>query len=82
MACGTPVVAFANSGTSEVVDGGGVLVDDRDVAAFTAAVEQLIEDAAHRRAVSEAGIDRARAFSWERCVEAHAEVLRTARIAA
>ena len=44
MACGTPVVAFANSAIPEVVDGAGVLVPDGDVAAMVSAVAALLAD--------------------------------------
>ncbi len=74
MACGTPVVAFANSSLPEVVGPGGVLVPDGDVAAMIAAARHLIEDPAAHREQSERGLARAAAFDWRRAVDAHAEV--------
>lgn len=69
MACGAPVVAFANSAQVEVVDGGGVLVPDGDVGAMTDAVVALLRDASERDVWRARGIDRARQFSWERCAQ-------------
>jgi glycosyltransferase involved in cell wall biosynthesis len=74
MACGTPVVAFANSSLPEVIGDGGVLVADGDVAAMTAAVRRLIETPAAWQERSERGLARARAFDWQRSVDAHTEV--------
>jgi len=74
MAGGTPVVAFANSATAEVVDGGGVLVADGDVAAITEAVAALIDDAELRKRLSEKGRNRAADFDWGRCAAIYASV--------
>lgn len=78
MASGTPVVAFANSATEEVVADGGVLVADGDLVAFAAALELILTNDTHRAEVSAAGVERAKAFSWQRSVAAHAEILRDA----
>ena len=75
MACGTPVVAFANSSIPEVVGGGGVLVDDGDVEAMSNEVERLIRSAAARDELSERAIERAGRFRWADAVDAHADVL-------
>ncbi|HEY1650361.1 MAG TPA: glycosyltransferase family 1 protein [Acidimicrobiales bacterium] len=82
MACGTPVVAFDNSSLHEVVGGGGLLVTDGDVAAFTTAVRSLLDDDARRREVAEAGVTHARSFTWERSAAIHAAAYRAAADAA
>ena len=74
MACGTPVVAFANSSLTEVVGDGGVLVADGDVPAMVAAVRSLLDDPARWSELSERGLERARGCSWERSAAAHAEL--------
>jgi alpha-1,3-rhamnosyl/mannosyltransferase len=76
MACGTPVIAFANSAISETVSGGGVLVPDGDVAAFADALVNVLTDEVAWKELSERGINHARAFTWTRCARAHAEVFR------
>jgi glycosyltransferase involved in cell wall biosynthesis len=76
MACGTPVVAFANSAVSEVVGDGGLLVPDGDVPALVTAVRSVLDDDARRTELVARGLQRARAFSWQRSVAAHAELYR------
>ncbi len=45
MACGTPVVAYDNTGSSEIVeDGCGILVPDGDVEAMLFAVSELLDN--------------------------------------
>lgn len=74
MATGTPVVAFDNSATHEIVEGGGVLVPDGDVGAIVDAIGDLIDNPHHRREVADRGVVRAQRFSWARCAEVHATV--------
>jgi glycosyltransferase involved in cell wall biosynthesis len=74
MACGTPVVAFANSSLPEVMGDAGVLVPDGDVAAMTRAVRELLDDAARWQELSARGLERAKQFSWDESVRAHADV--------
>lgn len=74
MACGTPVVAFANSSLVEVVADAGVLVDDGDVPAFVEATASLLADTARRADVVAAGHERAARCRWEDCAEVHAAV--------
>jgi alpha-1,3-rhamnosyl/mannosyltransferase len=76
MACGTPVVAFDNTSTSEVVAEGGILVPDGDVDAFAKATASLLEGAARWEELSERALARAADFDWDRSVAAHVDVLR------
>ncbi|MEQ1785815.1 MAG: glycosyltransferase family 1 protein [Acidimicrobiales bacterium] len=76
MACGTPVVAFANTSLPEVVGDGGVLVPDGDVEAMVDAAEAIATDPAHRSRLVAAGLARAAAFSWEESGARHAAVYR------
>jgi glycosyltransferase involved in cell wall biosynthesis len=76
MACGTPVVAFANSSLVEVVGDGGTLVPDGDVEAVVAAVRPLLDHAEARARESRRALQRASAFDWRRSAAAHAAVLR------
>jgi glycosyltransferase involved in cell wall biosynthesis len=74
MACGTPVVSFSNSSLTEVVGGGGLLVADGDVGAMVAAVRSVLDDPPRRQELVARGLERVAGFSWERSVQAHAEV--------
>ncbi len=77
MACGTPVVGFANSSIPEVVGDAGVLVADGDVEAMARAAGAILDDDQRWLELSQRGMERARQFTWERSVSAHAELFAT-----
>lgn len=77
MACGTPVVAFANSSIPEVVGHGGVLVTDGDVEAMAAAVERLIRDPHAKSELSERALEQAATFRQEDEIAGYAQLLRS-----
>lgn len=77
MACGTPVIAFANSAITEVVDGGGLLVRDGDVTEMVSQLRTLLTDRSAWAEASIGGVEHARAFSWSRCAAVHADVFRS-----
>lgn len=74
MACGTPLVAAADSSLPEVVGNAGLLVNPFDAAAIADALSLLWRDEPLRRGYARAGIDRARSFSWERAARETARV--------
>ena len=76
MACGTPVVASNSSSLPEVVGEAGVLVEPTNVRALAEALAQLLENDSHRAKLREAGLARARSFSWRRTAEETVEVYR------
>jgi glycosyltransferase involved in cell wall biosynthesis len=78
MACGVPVVAFANSATTEVVDGGGDLVPDGDVVSLITEVRRLLDDPARREEASHRALSRSARFEWAGAVDAYAGVLASA----
>ncbi|HEV7195034.1 MAG TPA: glycosyltransferase family 4 protein [Pedococcus sp.] len=63
MAAGTPVVASATGGLSDLVDGAGILVPVGDAAALARSVRDLLEDSQRRGQLSQLGRDRA--TSWD-----------------
>ena len=65
MASGTPVVASTASSVPEVVGTAGLLVSPRDVAAWTAALGQLLEDRDLRQRLRQAGFAQAARFTWQ-----------------
>lgn len=77
MACGTPVVAFANTATTEVVGDGGVLVTDGDVAAMANAVQRVLQEPALADDLRGRGLARAQAFDPDTAAAAYVEAYRT-----
>lgn len=77
MACGTPVVAFANSSIPEVVGDAGVLVEDGDSAAMADAVHRLVRDPDARAELVQRGLERAARFRIEDEIAAYAELIRS-----
>jgi glycosyltransferase involved in cell wall biosynthesis len=78
MACGTPVVVADRGGVAEVVGEAGLRVDPTNVDALREALYNLAVNAPLRVALREAGLTRARAFSWRYAAEATAAVYREA----
>ena len=74
MACGTPVVASPNPGSSEVLDHGrwGVLAED---SAFAAAVSDLLADAAARVRLQQLALERSHAYDSEVMITAYERLL-------
>ncbi|MGQ9584455.1 MAG: glycosyltransferase family 4 protein [Anaerolineae bacterium] len=66
MACGTPVVCSATSACGEVAGDAGLLVDPLDVDAIAQALVRVGSDRTLRESLTLLGLERARAFSWER----------------
>lgn len=76
MACGTPVVAYDNSSVSEIVGRWGMLTATGDVSAFVGALIRLTTDGGLRDELGEAGLERAKHFSWRKAASETAEVYR------
>ena len=66
MSAGVPVVTSDRGSLPEVVGGAGLLLDPGDVPAWAAALERIVSDERWATDLAAAGLDRARAFSWER----------------
>lgn len=70
MACGTPVVASPDPAIREVADGAALFAEPAELAD---SIRRAIRE---RARLSRAGIERARAFSWERAAELTAQAYR------
>jgi glycosyltransferase involved in cell wall biosynthesis len=66
MACGTPVVTSSGGATEEVAGGAAVLVDPRSPEAIAAGIVEA--ERRHDELVA-LGLERARAFTWERTAD-------------
>jgi glycosyltransferase involved in cell wall biosynthesis len=75
MACACPIVTASVGSPPEVTDGAAVLVDPRDVEAIAEAVLRVVSEPALRARLVERGLERAHAFTWERCARQTLDVL-------
>lgn len=67
MACGTPVITSDNSSLTEIARGASLLLrDPLDPREIAQAFEKMRDDASARKALREAGLERARQFTIER----------------
>jgi O-antigen biosynthesis alpha-1,3-rhamnosyltransferase len=78
MGCGVAPIASNRSSLPEVVGEAGLLVDPDDVDQLVAAMELMAEDSGLRRSLSEAALQRARTFTWSRCVRETLDAYRAA----
>jgi alpha-1,3-rhamnosyl/mannosyltransferase len=78
MACGVPVITSHASCLPEIAGGAAMLVDPDDEAQMAEALRQAIGDGELRRTLAARGLERARAFTWERCAERTVGVYRAA----
>ncbi len=76
MALGTPVVAADRGSLPEVLGDAALLVDPSDDAALSAALEAVLTRADLRARLRQAGIARARTFTWARCANRTFDVYR------
>jgi glycosyltransferase involved in cell wall biosynthesis len=69
MACGTPVVTSNTSSLPEVVGDAALLIDPYDEAALAQAMLTISGDEQLRARLREAGLERARQFTWRATAE-------------
>ncbi|WP_454061383.1 glycosyltransferase family 4 protein [Candidatus Nitrospira salsa] len=65
MACGCPVVCSNTSSLPEVVGDAAMMVSPMDVAALEHAMKQVLTDPSLQHRMRNAGLQRAKQFSWE-----------------
>jgi glycosyltransferase involved in cell wall biosynthesis len=76
MACGVPVVAYANTAVTEISGPAARLVADGDGAALIAAVRQVLDQPSLAAELAQRGLEHAAQFTWARSAAIHAEVYR------
>jgi glycosyltransferase involved in cell wall biosynthesis len=74
MACGTPVAAFANSATAELLDAAALLAPDGDVDRLARAMFTVLSDHNAWQDASAAALQRASLFSWSESVRRHVDI--------
>ncbi len=75
MACGTPVLTSRTASIPEVVGHAAVLVDPLDVASIREGLRRLLEDSILRAHLRQAGLQRARQFTWRKAAERLRELM-------
>lgn len=73
MQCGTPVITSNAASLPEVVGDAGMMVDPYDDSALIKAYEDIYSDGELRKELSRKGIERAKQFSWKKCVDTMVE---------
>ena len=72
MACGVPVIASDSGEMPFVVGDAGIVVSERDIAAWTASIDRLLADSSVRRDLAARGSARVRdRFAWPVVARAH-----------
>ncbi len=64
MACGTPVVSSTGGSLAEVLGDGAVCINDYDIDAWTAAIQNVLHNSGFRGALTARGRARAASFTW------------------
>lgn len=82
MARGCPVIASNTTALPEVVEDAGILVPPGDVAAWTSALTDLLDDGAARADLSARGRRRAGDFTWAASAQAHLDAYAAAGVRA
>lgn len=65
MACGAAPIVSSAASLPEIVGDVGLLVDPHDTAAISCALKKTLVDSAWRKRQSQAGIQRAKRFTWQ-----------------
>jgi glycosyltransferase involved in cell wall biosynthesis len=73
MACGTPVVVSQAEALREVAGEAAVVVDGLDPASIASGIEEAVR---RRSELAALGLERARAFTWERAARETVAVYR------
>ena len=76
MQCGVPTVTSNTTSLPEVVGNGGIMVPPTDIDALCEVMNNVYKDESLRKKYSQAGLERASAFSWERCADEYAGIFK------
>lgn len=75
MACGAPTITMNNTAFPEFAGGAAILLDNADVSTLKSAMVELHNDPGKRHAMSAAGIERARAYDWDKITKKYVELM-------
>lgn len=74
MACGTPVVAAANSSLGEIVGDAGILVDPYNSKSIALGLKTILDNPELAQDLSLKGLEQAKKFTWEKAAEEYLAV--------
>jgi glycosyltransferase involved in cell wall biosynthesis len=75
LACGTPVVTSNTTSLPEVVGEAALTVDPTSIEAIAGAMARILDDATLQAQLRQAGVERARQFTWQRSAQQLVELL-------
>jgi glycosyltransferase involved in cell wall biosynthesis len=75
MHIGTPVIAYAGGAVPETIGGGGLVLENKDLVQFAAAVDRVFRDNDVRESLVRAGRTRVQAFRRERVTPMYEQLL-------
>lgn len=76
MACGVPVVVSTRPAMPEIAGDAGYYVDPEDTDQMAQGIYNVVHDSELSARMSERGLERARAFSWEKCAQETSKLYR------
>lgn len=76
MACAVPVISSDRSSLPEVIGDAGVLIDPEDRGQMAEAIRSVVSDHELARGLGRRGLERARAYTWQRSAAHHAKIFR------
>lgn len=74
MACGTPVVASANSSLGEIVGDAGILVDPYNPESIALGLKTILDNKDLAEELSLRGLAQARKFNWQKAAQSYLEL--------
>lgn len=74
MQCGAPVVTSNTTSLPEVVGDAGIMLPPTDEDALCGVMNEIYHSKELRDRYSQAGLERAKRFSWQRCAEEYASI--------
>jgi alpha-1,3-rhamnosyl/mannosyltransferase len=76
MRCGCPVICSNSASLPEVAGDAGLLFDPTDPQNIASSIDMLCENSSKRRAMIEAGLNRAHLFSWDKTAKQTLNIFR------
>lgn len=73
-ACGTPTIVSNTSSLPEIIGKAAILIDPHNIIEMSQAITQLIYDEKLCEQLSQAGLEKAKQYSWEKCAREVIEV--------